>query len=1107
MHCAKCGNETQPGKKFYAQCGSSLSNRCPKCGSDNSLIAKFCADCGASLSAAVTSPPARDAALEGERKTVTALFADIKGSTELEQHLDPEEARALIDPALKLMIDSVRHYDGYVVQSTGDGIFAMFGAPLAHEDHPQRALHAAIRMQDELKRYSTKLTADGGSPLQCRIGINTGEVVVRSLATREGHTEYTPIGHAANLASRMQAAAPPGSTAIAESTARLCEGYFTLRPMGPTIVKGVSEPVAVFEVVGIGPLKTRLEVAERRGLTKFVGRERELHDLRQALELAKSGQGQIVAAVAEAGVGKSRLFYEFRSNSLSGCSLLAASARSHGKTSAYLLLIELLSSYFEISPEDDLPRRKQKISDKVLAPDRSLEETLPYLFSLLCPAELDDTIAQMDPQLRRRRTLDAAKRILVRESLSQPLIIMLEDLHWIDGESEAVLNLLADSIAMAPILLLVNYRPEYRHEWSNKSNYTQLRINTLGKESAEEVLSALLGDGKDLVPLKRLIVEKTGGNPFFIEEMVQSLFEQGVLARNGTVKIVKSMIQIRLSATVHDVLASRIDRLPPNEKDLLQTLAVIGAEFPVTLAAALTGLSRDHLSPMLTNLQLAEFIYERPTLPDEAYQFKHAVTHDVAYNSVLIERRKLLHERAGAAIETLYGERLDDHLGAIAHHYGQSSNAKKAIHYLRLAGAQAAQRSAMRESVAYFRKALDLLNSLPETLERQRKELDILLMLGPATMTLAGYGAGQELYRRARELCGELGDNIKLFPVLWGLWMSHASRGELQEARSLAVELLSVAEGLDNDTFKLEAHHANWNTLILLGELRGCLLHTERGAAFYDLRAHADLASMYGGHDPGICGRNHAAQALWLLGYPHRAAKSAREAVALAQELAHPNSLAQAWVRAAMNDQVCRDRAATAKRAEVAIAVSIEHGFAQWVAMGTILHGWAEKENDPATRERDLAKMREALADWRAPGTRFFLPYFLAVVAEVCCELGSMGEAVELVTEALDLVDRTGECWYEAELHRLSGDLALLRESTSASAAERSFRIAIEIARKQEAKSLELRATISLARLLARKGMRDDARAMLAEIYGWFSEGFDTADLKDAKALLDELGR
>ena len=1116
MRCSKCGVENPDGAKFCIECASPFVRRCSSCGKENPPRAKFCLEC----SKPIDPPPAEEtkssvristvaegAQLEGERKTVTALFADIKGSTELEQDLDPEDARAIIDPALKLMIDAVHRYDGYIVQSTGDGIFALFGAPVAHEDHPQRALHAALRMQEEMRSYSAKLQADGRAPIDIRVGVNTGEVVVRAIRTDESHVEYTPIGHTANLASRMQTVAPTGSIAITEHTSNLCEGYFTFRPLGSTRVKGVSDPVDVFEVTGIGPLKTRFEVAERRGLTKFVGRERELGDLERALELAKSGQGQIVAAVAEPGVGKSRLFYEFNPKSHSGCSVLAASSISHGKTSAYQPVIELLNSYFEISPEDDPSRRKQKITDKLLRLDRALEETLPYVFTLLCQVGLDDPIAQMDPQLRRKRTLDAAKRILVRESVRQPLIIMLEDLHWIDGESEAVLNLLADSIAMAPILMLVNYRPEYRHDWNNKSNYTQLRINTLDKESAEEVLSALLGEGKDLVPLKRLIIEKTEGNPFFIEEMVQALFEEGVLQRNGAVKLAKSMSSVKIPATVQAVLTSRIDRLPLDEKDLLQTLSVIGTEFPVTLAAVVTGQSQQDLARALANLQLAEFIYERPGLSDVEFKFKHALTHDVAYNSVLIERRKLVHERAGAAMETLYSERLDDHLGAIAHQYSQSHNAPKAIHYLRLAGAQAALRSANRESAAYFKNALDWLSSLPETLERKRQELDLLVMLGPVLMTVAGPGAAEsgEVYVRARELCGELGDNTRLFPVLWGFWLSRATRLELGKARELANELMSLAEELGDEALRIEAHHAMWTTLWRRGELTAARLHTESCAVLYNPRQHGSLASLYGGHDPGVCGRNHAALVQWMLGYPDRALKCTSEALALAQKLAHPNSLAQALTIAAIANQYRRERAVTAKRAEAAIALAAEHGFVQSLVMGTVLRGWAE--SDPATRGREVANMRQAIAAGRASGEQAWAPYYLAAVAETCSELGRLDDALELVTEALDLVERTGERWYEAELHRLSGELLSLRDPSSVSAAEKSFRTAIEIARKQEAKSLELRATTSLARLLRDTNYGDEARAALAEIYNWFTEGFDTADLKDAKALRDEMSK
>jgi class 3 adenylate cyclase len=397
--------------------------------------------------------------LEGERKTVTALFADIKGSTELMEDLDPEEARAIIDPALKLMIDAAHRYDGYVVQSTGGGIFALFGAPVAHEDHPQRALYAALRMQDEMRRYSTKVVADGGMPIEARVGANTGEVVVRSITTGVGQVEYTPIGHTTNLASRMQAVAPTGSIAISEVTRKLCEGYFALKSLGPTRVKGLSEPVNVYEVTGLGPLRTRLQRAAGRGLTKFVGREREMEAMRAAADRATSGHGQIVAAMAEAGTGKSRLLFEFKAKHQSNWMVLETFSVSHGKASAYLPVLDLLHGYFKIVGEDDQRTRREKLTGRILALDRSMEDTLPYLFSLLGIVEGEDPLAQMDANIRKRRTLDAIKRILLRESMNQPLMVIFEDLHWIDEATQEFLNLLADSIGTAKILLLVNYRP------------------------------------------------------------------------------------------------------------------------------------------------------------------------------------------------------------------------------------------------------------------------------------------------------------------------------------------------------------------------------------------------------------------------------------------------------------------------------------------------------------------------------------------------------------------------------------------------------------------------------------------------------------------------
>src|SRR5215469_6638259 len=681
MRCSNCGTDNREGRKFCAKCGEALASKCPRCGTTNESREKFCGECGAALGRsqsvaarrsnepqiriAETSPPENR---EGERKTVTALFADIKGSTEIAQDLDPEEARAIIDPALKIMIDAARRYDGYV-QSTGDGVFALFGAPIAHEDHPQRALHAALRMQQEIRRYGDRLLQAGGVPIEIRVGVNTGEVVMRPLKTGDSHVEYAPIGLTTNLASRMQAVARSGSIVVSEATRKLVEGYFHLKSIGPTRVKGVTEPVQVYEVTGLGPLRTRLQRSAAHGYTKFVGREREMDTMKHAAELAKGRHGQIVAAVAEPGVGKSRLFFEFKAKNQSGWTVVEAVSVSHAKASAYLPLVDLLYGYFEIAAEDDTRRRRQKVLGKVLDLDRSLEDALTYVFALLGIVEAEDRLAQMDAQIRRRRTHEAVKRLLLRESLNQPLMVIFEDLHSIDDETQAFLNLLAEGIANAPVLLLVNYRPEYSHPWGSKTYYTQLRLDPLAKESAEAMLTTLLGSDASLAPLKRLIVEKTEGNPLFMEELVEALFEEELLVRNGAVKLAKPLGQLKIPPTVQGILAARVDRLPPEAKALLQTLAVIGMEFPLSLVCKVAQQSPNQVEHLLNDLQTGEFIYEQPAAGDVEYRFKHALTHDEAYNSLLTDRRKLLHERIAQAIEASYPDRLEYHLEELTRHY------------------------------------------------------------------------------------------------------------------------------------------------------------------------------------------------------------------------------------------------------------------------------------------------------------------------------------------------------------------------------------------------------------------------------------------------------
>ena len=1025
---------------------------------------------------------------------------------ELMEDLDPEEARAIVDPALKLMMDAVHHYDGYVVQSTGDGIFALFGAPAAHEDHPQRALYAGLRLQEQLKRYSDRLRGQGRLPLQARVGLNTGEVVVRSLKTGESHTEYIPIGHSTGLAARMQTLAPVGSIAATDATRKLGEGYFTFKSLGPTVVKGVSEPVEVSEVTGLGTLRTRLQRSAVRGLTKFVGRERDMEALKHAAELSRAGHGQVVAAMAEAGVGKSRLLYEFKVKNQTGWMVLEAFSVSHGKASAYLPVLDLLHSYFGLDPGDDSRKRREKVAGRITMLDRALEDALPYLFGLLGLTEGDDPLAEMDAQIRRRRTLEALKRILLRESLNQPLMIIFEDLHWIDEETQAFLNLLADSIGTAKLLLLVNYRPEYSHQWNSKTYYTQLRLDPLSREWASEMLDALLGVSTQaaedpLVSLKRLIIEKTEGNPFFMEEIVQALFEEGALVRNGTVKLTKSLYELKIPPTVQAILASRIDRLPAREKDLLQTLAVIGGEFPLGLARVVTGRSDEELARMLDTLQVGEFIYEQPAAGDVEYTFKHALTQEVAYNSVLQGRRKAVHERIGQSIEALYHDSLDDHIAELARHYRRSGNAAKAIDSLLLAAERAIERNARSEAIASLREGLDLLAAIADERERTCREGALQLALcGAIVLGNPAAPGGEEEYQRARALCERIGDREGVFLALLGLRRIYNFRAELDRALELSEELLKIADNAEPGA-QLAAHASAAQTLYFRGELNAARQHLEqaRGMAAGDTRRGVWLRMGQVFSER----RERVAVIRGLLGYPDRAVQEDREGLEYAREMRVPFAVALAEAMSAQLYYFLREVRKVREHGEAAVRIANEWGSSHLSGYAAAFLGWVEAlQGDAAEGIREIGRAIEMV---ELAGSKI---HSLQNTLLVECHLrnGAIEVGLAAASEALRHAQNSGERYCASELNRLRGELLLLRGGPHHAEAESAFRTAIEVARGQQARLWELRATSSLAWLLRDTGRRGEARAMLAEIYGWFTEGFDTADLKDAKALLDELG-
>jgi class 3 adenylate cyclase len=611
MHCPRCDADIPDGTKFCIECGTPLKPRCPQCGADTLPRAKLCGECGTPLSGQPAAPPSSPlqsplsytpahlaekiftsrSALEGERKQVTVLFADLKGSMELLAGRDPEEARQLLDPVLEQMMAAVHRYEGTVNQVMGDGIMALFGAPIAHEDHTVRACYAALAMQASVHQYAAQVQRSKGVPIQIRVGLNAGEVVVRSIGS-DLHMDYTAVGQTTHLAARMEQMAMPGSILITDDVLRLAEGYVQVNPLGPVPVKGLPTPAEVYEVTAAGPVRSRLQAAVARGLTRFVGRDTELDQLRQVLDRAGGGHGQVVAIIGEPGVGKSRLVFEcLHSHRTQGWRVLESASVSYGRATPYGPVLDLLKRYAHVEDRDDTRTIQAKVTGQVLTLDDALQATVPALLWLLDALPDDHPFLTLDALQRRRRTLEALKRLLIRESVVQPVLLVCEDLHWIDAETQALLDSLVESLPTARLLLLVNYRPEYRHGWSSKSYYTQLRLDPLPPVNATAVLQALLGDDLSLAPLTPLLIARTAGNPFFLEESVRALVETGgLVGEPGAYCLAQPLQSIQVPATVQAVLAARIDRLPPEAKRLLQTVAVIGTEVPYPLLTAIADL-------------------------------------------------------------------------------------------------------------------------------------------------------------------------------------------------------------------------------------------------------------------------------------------------------------------------------------------------------------------------------------------------------------------------------------------------------------------------------------------------------------------------------------
>jgi class 3 adenylate cyclase/tetratricopeptide (TPR) repeat protein len=1117
MKCPRCQAENKPGRKFCSACGQALSVSCPHCAFVNDPGDQFCGGCGQALISA-TEPPSRFAsphaytprhlaekiltsksALEGERKQVTVLFADLKGSMELLAERDPEEARKLLDPVLERMMEAVHRFEGTVNQVMGDGIMALFGAPLAHEDHAVRACYAALRMEETVTRYGDEVQRSHGVPLQIRVGLNSGEVVVRSIGS-DLRMDYSAVGQTTHLAARMEQMAKPGSVLATAETVRLAEGYVRVKPLGPVPVKGLPGSIEVYEIAGAGPVRSRLQAAAARGLTRFVGRAGEIEQLRQALETARAGHGQVVALVGDPGVGKSRLFWEFtRSHRTRGWLILESGSVSYGKATAYLPVIELVKSYFQIEAVDDARKVKEKLTGKLLTLDRALEATLPAFLALL-DVPVDDAGWQaLDPPQRRWRTLDGVKRLLLRESQVQPLLLVFEDLHWIDTETQALLDILLESLPTARILLLVNYRPEYQHGWGSKTYYTQLRIDPLPLESAEELLRALVGDDTSLEPLKQLLIEQTEGNPFFLEESVRTLVESQVLVgERGAYRLAKALPSIQVPATVQAVLAARIDRLPPEEKRLLQSASAIGKDVAFTLLQAIAELPEEALRRGLADLQAAELLYETSLFPELEYTFKHALTHEVVYGSLLQERRRALHATIVDALERLYPERVTEQVDLLAHHAFRGEVWGKAVPYLRQAGAKASSRSANQEAVTCFERALEALGHLPEDRDAVEQAIDLRLDLRSALLPLGRNDRILDCLKEAEALARALGDQLRLGWVFAYMTSAFWWRGDHHQAIEMGQRALSIAAEVGDISLHFATH-------LFLGLVSYALGDYRRAIEFLTPVVEAlqgDLIHERFGQPavPSVLARTWLVWSHAQLGEFDHGIGTGREALRIAEETGHPYSLVVAlqglgllyltkgdFPEAIRVLERCLSLVQPGDMSLSLVITNAPLGFA-YVMSGRPAEGLPLLEQ--AVDQASAMKMMLAYSVWTA------------MLGEACLRAGRADEAARLAERALHLSRVVKERGHEAHALRLLGEVLSHQDPPDAEGAEAAYRQAIALHEELGIRPFLALCHLGLGTLYHRLGRLEEARTALSIAIQHFGSMGMTLWLSEAQAEL-----
>ena len=1103
MKCPNCQHENLSEAKFCEACATPLARLCAHCGSPASATAKYCSQCGHALNAVAESSRYSSprnytpqhlidkilttrSALEGERKQVTVLFADIKGSMEMITDRDLEDAQKLLHAVVERMIEAVHRYEGTVVNVAGDGIMALFGAPLAHEDHAVRACYAALTMQESIARYSGEVRRTYGVPIMVRVGVNSGEIVISAIGN-DLHMEYTVVGQTVHLASRMEQMAKPGSVFTTADTHRLAEGYVAMKSLGLVPVKGLAGPMQIYEVTGAGPARTRLQAAAGRGLTRFVGRDVELEQLRRAQQLANQGHGQVVAIVGQAGVGKSRLIREFaHSGGTSGCLVLESNSTSYGHTTPYLPVTELLRGYFKLEAHEDTRSIREKVSGKILTLDPSLQDVILPVLDLLNVLDHDHPFHSLDPQQHQRNTYQAITRLLLSENRVQPVIAVFEDLHWYDSLTVGLLNELVVGAQNARLLLVVSFRPEYKDSWRNRPNYHQLRLDPFASQSLAEFLDALLGSDQSLAALKSFLVERASGNPFFIEEIVRSLADTGVLeGARRSYRPARPLLNIEIPATVQALLAARIDRLPAAEKRLLQEAAVIGHDVPFTLLLAICELLEDALCGLLDNLQAAELLYATQLFPDLQYSFTHALSHDVAYSSVIHERRRDIHARVVGAIEKLYGDRLSEQIERLAHHAALGQLGEKAVHYLRQAGAKAAARSALSDARVSFEQALGILKALPESQAALEQAFEIHLELRTVLRQLGEVELMLNHLREAERLAERLNDDTRRCRVFSFLTLVLANLGQVDEAAETGARSVEIARRIGD----LRLSILTGSNLAEPSYLRGEYKQAVEIAAGTLAMLPREWSHEYFGIavPPSVFARGWLVMSLAELGKFDEATGRAGEMIELAATTQHTHTIGWAHLTASRLHLVKGD---WAKARDL-----LEH----WMNMpGTLdvttLLPWAVAASAWSLAQlgetsQALNRVREGeehLKRQEAKGIFIHRDWGYYAVARACLLLGRLDQAQGLADQSLELSRR--QPGFAAHAQCLLGDLAIETGRFDAESATAHYAAALALSEPREMRPVVAHSHFGLARLYHRSGNLERASEHFVAAKNMYSE-------------------